>query len=141
MAGSSKLTKPVAARLPVELVEWMATQPGSQAEVIARALIALRDGVTGPGPDQRPVVLQGLVAQLEAENARLTTERDQWRDRAKAIVDAKAGVPVPRVDAVATKTIGHHAAGPILEPRLNVQGTARPFFRPGTNADKAAKSG
>jgi len=121
-------------RLPVDLLEWIKTQSGSKAEVIAAALVNLRDG---------PVIVDidaAKVAKLEAEVASLTEQRDQWRTRAKAIVEAKAGVPVPRVDAVATKTIGHHPAGPILEPRLKVQGEARPFFRPGTAADKAAKS-
>ena len=45
-------------------------------------------------------------------------------------------------DAVATKRvpIDHHPAGPVLPPTINVRGEASPFFRPGTNADKATKA-
>lgn len=125
-------TKAISLKLPIELHERLKAEAEAAGTTVTALLIEGVSGSTEPDP---------RVAELEATLATVTKERDEWRNRAKAIVDAKAGVPVPRVDAVATKTIGHHAAGPILEPRLNVQGTARPFFRPGTNADKAAKSG
>jgi hypothetical protein len=137
MPGSSTTSAKLSVRVPLDLAEWIATQAGSQSDVIVRALRALKDGVTGDGPDQRAVVLQTMVANLEAENARLTQERDQWRDRAKAIV--QAGANKEPLNAVATKTIGHHPAGPVYEPKLKVQGTAQPRFRPGTTADKATR--
>jgi hypothetical protein len=83
MAGTSTKTKVVGVRLPLDLLDWIETQ-GETKDVVIRALTALKDGVTGDGPDQRPVVLQTMVANLEAENARLTTERDKWRKLAQA---------------------------------------------------------
>jgi hypothetical protein len=46
--------------MPEKLADWVAEQ-GPTSDVIVRALITLKDGATGPGPDQRPVVLQGMV--------------------------------------------------------------------------------
>lgn len=136
MAGTS-----ITVRLPSELAKWTDDQPGTRTEVLVRALTALRDGVTGDGPDQRPVVLQAMVANLEAVNARLTQERDQWRDLAKAIV-AKAIVSAGKepINAVSTKVISAHPSGPVYEPKLSVSGTTRPMFRAGSEAEKAMKS-
>ena len=99
----------VAARVPLDLAEWVAAQPYSQSELVVRALRALRDG-----PPAGAALDGHLVPELQS---RVT-------------------------DAVATKRvpIDHHPAGPVLPPTINVRGEASPFFRPGTNADKATKA-
>lgn len=99
-------------RLPSDLVEWIATQSGSQTDVITAALVNLRDG---------PVIVDnadaGEVAKLKAEVASLTEDRDRWRDRAKAIVSAADKEPT---NAVATKRVRavdplkRHPAGPVM---------------------------
>lgn len=143
MAGTSNKTRPVTARVPVDLVEWMETEDGTLAEVVVRGLRALKDSAPVAGGSEHEQWLERRVAELEAEAADL---RRKLMDALKAVLDLKhgrptAGVPVPRVDAVSTKVISQHPAGPVLEPKLKVGGTAQPFFRPGTTAGKASKSG
>jgi hypothetical protein len=105
MPATSVKAKQTNVRLPVDLIEWIATQDGSQAEVIVRGLNALRLGDHPSGRMQ----LQASLAELRDKVARLTTERDQWRDRAKAIVGS-AGKTVRR----GTDPMGRqHAAGPV----------------------------
>lgn len=60
MAGTSTKTKPVAARVPVELADWMETQ-GKAGDVIVQALTALRAGG----------VINSREAELEAKVASL----------------------------------------------------------------------
>ena len=81
------------------------------AEAGTSVTALLIDGVT---TDAQP----DLLAQI----AKLTTERDQWRDKAKAIVGA----------ADATKRVplrSSHPSGPIYEPTTSVQGMAQPMFK------------
>lgn len=106
-------------RLPLDLIEWIATQAGSQTDVIAGALRHLRDG---------PVLLDGDAA--------------TWKERAeKAEAEVKRvrALSVDRtIQAVASKAIGRHASGPMIEPTgLAVAGMARGFNLRG----KAGKSG
>lgn len=61
MAGTSTKTKPVAARVPVDLADWMETQ-GKAGDVIVQALTALRAGG----------VIHSREAELEAKVASLT---------------------------------------------------------------------
>lgn len=124
MAGTSTKTKPVAARMPVDLAEWIETQ-GKAGDVIVRAVRALKDGPAPASFDaQLGPELQAEVASLQAEVKRL---------RALSVDTVKQAVAKP---------IAQHAAGPVLPATgLKVRGEARPMFRPGTNADKAAKSG
>lgn len=107
----------ITVRLPSALAKWADEQPGTRTDVVSRALLALRDGM-----DRIPA--------LEAEVKRL---------RALSVDRSMAGVPTKRVDAVASKTIGHHANGPTFEPKLNVSGEAQPRFRTGSTAEKLAK--
>lgn len=58
----------VNARLPSDLIEWMAAQDGSQTDVIVRALRALK----GDGDGLTLVPVPGVVAELEAKVASLT---------------------------------------------------------------------
>jgi hypothetical protein len=158
MAGTSKLTKPFTARVPVELMDWIATlKDEAPAAVLVRALRALKDGTPAPEATGDTAALEAAlvrVADLEAENARLlvernqwrdradslSVERNQWRDRAQAIVQAGAAKPVTS-HAEGRRLALQHPAGPVYEPKLKVQGTAQPMFRPGSGADKALKGG
>lgn len=125
MAGTSTKTKPVAVRMPVDLADWIETQ-GKAGDVIVRAVRALKDG-----PAQTSPLDAHLVPELQAEVASLRAE-----------VKRLCALSVDTVKQAVAKPIAHHAAGPVLPATgLPVRGTARPLFRPGTNADKAAKSG
>lgn len=135
MAGTSKLTKPVTARVPVDLVEWMDTQPGTTAEVVVRALQALKDG-----PPAASVIDGHLVPELQFQVASLTEAlaksckvAQAWQNAAQALV--------PTAKGPTAKPIGHHQSGPVLPPTLNVRGEAKPMFRAGSEAEKALKSG
>lgn len=129
MAGTSKTTKPVAVRLPVDLVEWATTQ-GDLKVVIARALRALKEGHSAPppaaGPDPR-------IAELEAENARLR------RDQQTAV--AKAALSPGQAETVVGR---HRHLGNPLQPTtgLPVGGMAIGFnLKGGSNAHGDKKSG
>ena len=122
-------TTSITIRLADELVKWADSQPGTRTAVIEAALTNLRDG---------PVIVDNAdaarVARLEAQIADLTAEVGRLRALSNRTT----------VDAVATKRIpvGQHAAGPVLQPTgLRVSGVVTPRFRPGTNADKATRSG
>lgn len=72
MAGTSDKTKPVTARVPVDLVQWIETQDGTVAQVVVRALRLMKDGPKPGGMDAHLVPeLQAKVATLEAEVKRL----------------------------------------------------------------------
>ena len=119
MAGTSTRTQQVSVRLPNDVANWLNERPLSQAQMITRALRALKSGGGPVDPNPR-------IAELEAEVARLREDSENWRAIKRATL----------------KRVGHHPAGPVYEPKLSVQGTTtRTNFRPGTNADKAAKSG
>jgi outer membrane murein-binding lipoprotein Lpp len=149
MPGATTKSAKLSVRVPLDLVEWMATQPGTTGEVVVRGLTTLKAGVpVGAGlgaaiteQSERIESLEATVKDMETTIERLTKDRDQWRERAKAIVSAGK----EPLNAVATKTIpkqiGHHAAGPVLEPRLSVSGMATPRFRAGSEGEKALKSG
>lgn len=130
MAGTSTKTKPVAARVPVDLAEWMETQ-GKAGDVIVQALTALRAGG----------VINSREAELEAKVASLTTERDQW------IKVAKTAMPTSNAEgrrlARAQDPMGRsaHQSGPLLASAVpEVSGMCNPNFRPGT-VEKASKTG
>lgn len=121
----------VTLKMPTDLRDRLKARATEAGTSVSALLI---DGVT---LDAQPD-LQAEIVRLQAEVARLTAERDQWRDKAKAIVGAVQHHE--RVKAVSTTRItGSHPSGPVYEPKLSVSGTAQPMFRRGSNAEKALK--
>lgn len=122
-------TTSITIRLPTDLVKWADTQSGTRTDVVAAALTNLRDGpvIIDEADADRVAKLEQSVRDLTAKVASQEIELIGWRKLGKATV---------------AKPIAQHAAGPVLPATgLRVRGEARPMFRAGTNADKAAKSG
>ena len=122
MAGTSKLTKPLTARVPVDLLDWIATlKDEAPAAVLVRALRALRDGLgeaTGDTAALEAAIVR--VADLEEALAQSEARASKWQKAAQAAIDPVATKRVPLASA--------HQSGPVYEPTLNVQGQARPMF-------------
>ena len=66
-------------RLPIDLIEWIATQAGSQTDVITAALTNLRDG---------PVIIDGgeRIAELEQALADQKALTAKWQKAAQAVM-------------------------------------------------------
>lgn len=109
----------VTLKMMAELRDRLKARAAADGTSVSALLI---EGVSAPSGDGQ------RLAELEAEVKRL---RALSVDRSIQAVGPKRAV----------NQIGRHAAGPILEPTLNVRGTAKPFFRPGTTGEKAKKSG
>lgn len=126
-------TKAISLKLPIELLERLRARATTEGTSVSAILI---EGVAGnDGATVRVAELQATVKEMETAIERLTVDRDQWRDRAKAIVSAGK----EPANAASTKATGHRATGPALEPRLNVQGAAKPMFKAGSEAEKRLK--
>ena len=97
----------VTLKMTTELRDRLKARATAEGASVSALLIAGAGGLLDGWPGVAETY-QATTQRLEAEVATLTKDRDQWRDRAKAIVSAGAGAPVPRLDAVATKTIGRH---------------------------------
>jgi hypothetical protein len=147
MAGTSKLTKPLTARVPVDLLDWIATlKDEAPAAVLVRALRALRDGLgeaTGDTAALEAAIVR--VADLEEALAQSEARASKWQKAAQAAIDPVATKRVPSgrqgwrgVRAGLARVLSHQS-GPVYEPTLNVQGQARPMFRNGSDAEKALK--
>lgn len=129
-------TTSITIRLPSELVKWADTQSGTRTDVVAAALTNLRDGpvIVDNADAERVAKLEQLVRDLTDKVASQEIELIGWRKLKPATM--------PTSNAEARRLALQHAAGPVLPPTgLPVRGEARPMFRPGTNADKATKSG
>ena len=126
MAGTTSIT----IRLPNDVLAALDHQGGKRTDALIAVLRTWMAGGSAATPDPR-------VAELETALAGQKALTEKWRKAAQAAM--------PMTDAVATKRVrdpdpmGRHQSGPVYEPRLAVQGTAQPRFRPGTTADKAIK--
>lgn len=117
--AAKQTTKPVTVRLPVDLIDWIATQSGTQTDVIVSALQHLRDGpvIVDAADAARVAKLEDEIRKLCKALSDVAIERDEWRDRAKAIVSAADREPT---NAVATKRVRdvdplrRHPAGPVM---------------------------
>jgi len=121
-------TKAISLKLPIELHERLKAEAEAAGTTVTALLI---EGVSGAAkPDPR-------VAELEAALATMTKDRDQWRDRAKAIVDAKQQ---PTSNAESRRLARQHAAGPVKASAVpDVAGTVPWCGLKGI--DKARKAG
>ena len=108
MAGTSTKTKVVGVRLPLDLLDWVETQ-GETKDVVIRALTALKDGDTKPSPGIAE--LEALVDAQRELRLKAEADRDQWRDRAKAIVSA---AKPPTSNAEARRLAGQRQGNPVL---------------------------
>jgi hypothetical protein len=126
-------TKAISLKLSVELLDRLKAKAEADGTTVTALLIEGVSGSTKPDP---------RVAELEAALATMTKDRDRWRQMAhEPMPEMITGVPMPTSNAEARRLATQHPSGPVYEPRLSVSGTAKPFFRPGTTADKATKSG
>lgn len=75
-------------RLPVDLLEWIKTEAGGKAEVITRALQALKDGPPAGAVLDGHLVpeLQARVTELETALAGQKALTDKWRKAAQAVM-------------------------------------------------------
>ena len=78
----------VAARVPLDLAEWVAAQPYSQSELVVRALRALRDGPPAGAVLDGHLVpeRQARVSELETALAGQKVLTEKWRKAAQAVM-------------------------------------------------------
>jgi hypothetical protein len=114
------VTLKMSAELRDRLKARAAEDDGSVSALLVAGAELVLVGSVIPGPDvssSDQAAALSEIASLQKDVSRLKREFAN-----------KVGVPVPRVDAVATKTIGHHAAGPVYEPvPRNLSGEAVAF--------------
>lgn len=149
-------------RLSIELMDAVKAKAGktSMTDVIT---VALGNYVTGgsmvvladaPAADMQAIMrinneleakvasLTGLVEAQRVMRLKAEADRDQWRDRAKAIVSVTSNAEGRRL-ARGHDPMGRspHQSGPLLASAVpeGLTETVKPFFRPGTNAAKPSR--
>ena len=121
----------VTLKMTTELRDRLKARATAEGTSVSALLI---DGVSGAfKPAPRVAELEATVKEMETTIERLTVDRNQWRDRAKAIVSVTSNAEGRRL-ARANDPMGRspHQSGPLMASAVpdGLTDEVKPNFRP-----------